>query len=69
MRLDFNVVFVDDDFLDEQDREDIDNLIKKLKNKVASKGFTLREHTYHSIEAASQHKEPLNRVDLFLRKF
>lgn len=66
MRLDFNVVFVDDDFLDEQDREDVDNLIQKLKVKVALKGFVLKERCFPSIEAANQHNEPQNRIDLFL---
>lgn len=66
MRLDFNVVFVDDDFLDEQDREDVDNLIQKLKVKVASKGFELKEHCFPNIEAANQYAEPHHRVDLFL---
>lgn len=66
MRLDFNVVFVDDDFLDDQDREDVDNLIQKLKVNVALKGFELKEHCFPTIEAANQYKQPQNRIDLFL---
>jgi hypothetical protein len=66
MRLDFNMVVVDDDFLDEDDRHGVDELIKKLKHKVASKGFELKEQCFPSIEAATAGIQSQNRVDLFL---
>lgn len=66
MRLDFNMVVVDDDFLDEDDRQGIDELIQKLKTKVASKGFELNESCFSTIDDAIKNTKPQNRVDLFL---
>ncbi|HEY3299706.1 MAG TPA: hypothetical protein VGJ90_02950 [Methylophilaceae bacterium] len=66
MRLDFNLVLVDDDLSDEEDREDIDKLLKKIDASISRKGFELRSNCYASIVDAQANTNAHHRVDLFL---
>ena len=66
MRLDFNIVLVDDDLSDEEDREDIDNLLKKISVSISAKGFELKSNCYATIAEANANTNAHHRVDLFL---
>ena len=64
MRLDFNLVVVDDDWDDVDKKVQVTNLINKIKGKVESKGFELKDNCYSTADEAFSlaHK----RVDLYL---
>lgn len=70
MRLDFNYVVIDDDFLDEDDREDIDILIQKIDDRLKQKGFEPSARLFASKENFEQHikkeKQTTKRIDLYL---
>ena len=71
MRLEFNYVVIDDDFNDEDDRSNIDNLIKKINQKLEDKGFIPKCLTYSSKNefenALSNIKDiTYKRIDLYL---
>lgn len=64
MRLDFNLVIVDDDYDDVDNSIHVTNLLEKLRIAVASKGFVLKENCYSNSEDA--HRVAHNRIDLYL---
>lgn len=64
MRLDFNLVIVDDDYDDVDNSTHVTNLLEKLRIAVASKGFILKENCYSNSEEA--HRVAHNRIDLYL---
>jgi|GEM_PF-1421537 len=70
MRLDFNYVVIDDDFLDDDDREDIDSLINKINQKLEQKGFEPFAQEFSSKEKFEEQiaKDRLTtkRIDLYL---
>lgn len=64
MRLDFNLVVVDDDWDDPDRSINIKRLISQIKNKVEAKGFKLDANGFVNVDDA--HIEANRRVDLFL---
>ena len=70
MRLDFNYVVIDDDFLDDDDREDIDALIEKINRKLEEKGFEAFPQEFASKEDFEEQFEKdkltTKRIDLYL---
>lgn len=64
MRLDFNLVVVDDDWIDVDKQKPILNLIDDIRRKVESKGFELNPDYYSSADEAFSKAH--RRVDLFL---
>ncbi len=70
MRLEFNYVVIDDDFIDEDDIEDIEELIEKIDNKLMNKGFEPKSQTYSSKREfetfLKNNRESTKRIDLYL---
>lgn len=64
MRLDFNVILVDDDWDDEDNNSDLKNLIHELEQKILSKGFQPNIKPFASITEANLNDN--RRTDLFL---
>lgn len=64
MRFDFNLVIVDDEYDDIDQRTNVTDLIEKLQLAVTSKGFTLKAKCYPNSESA--HLDAHNRIDLYL---
>ena len=64
MRLDFNLVVVDDDWDDVDRSINIKRLISQIKNKVESKGFKFKVEGYINVDDA--HIGANHRIDLFL---
>lgn len=64
MRLDFNLVVVDDDWDDVDKKIHVSSLINEIKTKVESKGFDLKENCYST--AAEAFNNAHRRVDLYL---
>lgn len=64
MRLEFNLVVVDDDWIDVDKNGPILGLVREINRKVQSKGFELISNGYSS--ASDAFKEAHHRVDLFL---
>lgn len=70
MRLDFNYVVIDDDFVDEDDIDDVQELIDKINKKLGDKGFEPKVQTYASKSEfetyLTENRESTNRIDLYL---
>ncbi|MDW5415032.1 hypothetical protein R6242_00390 [Iodobacter sp. CM08] len=69
MRLDFNVVLVDDEIHDDENNYAAKKLISALEARISSKGFDAKVDTYNSIEQASKALSSPNknrRIDLYL---
>lgn len=64
MRLDFNLVVVDDDWIDVDKNSQILGLVREISRRVQSKGFELVANGYSS--ASEAFKNAHHRVDLFL---
>ena len=64
MRLDFNLVVVDDDWDDPESNTNIRELITKIDKKIQSKGFNLKFDAFSDPDDAF--KNANKRVDLFL---
>ncbi|SNS03270.1 hypothetical protein SAMN05192560_2312 [Methylobacillus rhizosphaerae] len=64
MRLDFNIIVVDDDLNDDDNNPDIKALIQQLKYKVQSKGFIPNIDECLNIDAARSKSS--NRTDLYI---
>ena len=64
MRLDFNLVIVDDDYADIDNKINVTNLVDKLRDAIHEKGFTLKENCY--VDSASAHRDAHKRIDLYL---
>jgi hypothetical protein len=64
MRLDFNLVVVDDDWIDVDKNSQILGLIREINKNVQSKGFQLVQKGYSS--PAEAFEDANHRVDLFL---
>lgn len=68
MRLDFNIVVIDDDLLDEDQKEEVLEIQVSLERHISSKGFKPNVHSFTGIEDF-QKKIPAdleNRIDFFL---
>ncbi len=68
MRANFNIVIVDDLFLDEDDRKVIDSYISYLRNIIENKGFRANFHEFTSPTIALQQMNVLERkrIDLYI---
>ena len=68
MRLEFNIVIIDDDLGDEDDREAVVELIDFVKEHVEGKGFKPECHPFSSVKNYQDNIPPDkgNRIDLFL---
>lgn len=68
MRLEFNIVVIDDDLLDKDLKEDVDDLMKSVGNHVEARGFNPSFHPFPTVEIYKSEvpAEAKNRVDLFL---
>ncbi len=69
MRLDFNVVLVDDEIHDDDSNYAAKKLISALKERILSKGFDPKVETYNSIDQANKSLSSPNknrRIDLYL---
>lgn len=64
MRLDFNLVIVDDEYADIDNKINVTNLVDKLRDAIHEKGFTLKENCY--VDSASAHRDAHKRIDLYL---
>lgn len=64
MRLDFNIIVVDDDLNDDDNNPDVKSLIQQLKYRVESKGFTANITECLSVEDAKA--KSTNRTDLYI---
>lgn len=68
MRLEFNIVVIDDDISDEDEREAVDEIIDFVKKHVEDKGFKPECHPFPSVEVYQEEMpaDKSSRVDLFL---
>jgi hypothetical protein len=64
MRLDFNVIVVDDDWDDDDSNAGIKALIQQLEATVKSKGFSPKVFGFSSVSEAGQAN--IRRADLYL---
>lgn len=68
VRLEFNIVVIDDDLLDDDLKEDVHDLIRSVGDHVKSRGFNPSFHSFSTVEdyKSRMTAETKNRVDLFL---
>lgn len=68
MRLEFNIVVIDDDLSDPDEKEAVDELIDFVESHVAKKGFKPKFHPFSSVEdyLKEMPADTGDRIDLFL---
>jgi hypothetical protein len=64
MRLDFNLIIVDDDWDDEDNNTEVKELTEALNSKIISKGFVPAIKCFSNVDAANQ--DNAKRIDLYL---